>query len=491
MISKSLLLLLPLLASPGLSQDSSSTSTPTFSSALISPSGFYDDITEWLNPANTSSQSPNSKNVILDNISVNGSVPGLVIAAQSWVHPDYAYHWTRDAALVYDCLIDLYAAFPDGNSEKDLIAQHLTEYISNSKFEQEDPTAIGGIGEPKYYLGNNSGYQGSWGRPQNDGPALRVSTLLKYNDLYDGDVYGLWDVVKTDLDYLEAEWQNDNFDPWEEVNGTHFFNRFVQRKAFLDAADFMSSKNYTEEAQKYGSIAWEIQKTLNEFYDNTNNFIKVSLEVGKGKVSNKDVSVILAINHAYRADSVFAPTDAYVLSTAYEVVTSFFDVFPISNVTTDDQGLPLAPPTGRYPEDVYDGYDSSEGNPWFLSCAAFAEYFYTIGKAFEDNGEIVLSPISLPFWKFFTDVDETKDSLHGEDFDEAVQKLYGWGDAFLRTVKHYGDGFKYSEQFNKYTGEEQGAHQLTWSHASILTAAFARARALGDTDFISGLSEAL
>ena len=62
-------------------------------------------------------------------------------------------------------------------------------------------------------------------------------------------------------------------------------------------------------------------------------------------------------------------------------------------------------------------------------------------------------------------------------------------DAFMRTIKHYtpADGHL-SEEFNRNTGVPQGAADLTWSYASVLTAAFARAELRGQTAYARNLA---
>lgn len=49
-------------------------------------------------------------------------------------------------------------------------------------------------------------------------------------------------------------------------------------------------------------------------------------------------------------------------------------------------------------------------------------------------------------------------------------------DRFMATVQyHQHDNGSLSEQFNRWTGFEQGARDLTWSYASFISAADARA----------------
>ena len=45
---------------------------------------------------------------LLKNTSPADGLKGSVIAAPSKSHPDYYYHWVRDAALVVDSLLNLY-----------------------------------------------------------------------------------------------------------------------------------------------------------------------------------------------------------------------------------------------------------------------------------------------------------------------------------------------------------------------------------------------
>lgn len=478
--------------------------TTTTPEAEITPSGLSEDIDNWLNPTDVNSQAYISKNRLFDNINVNGSVPGLVIAAQSYYEPDYGYHWIRDAALTFDAVFKLYESLPNRDSKvaRDL-EDYFLQYIQASIDEQKDTSAIAGLGEPKFYLGNNTGYVGAWGRPQNDGPATRAFAIIEFVKEYikkggnrDYIMNLTWEEpILVDLKFVASNWTYSNFDLWEEVDSDHFFTKFIQRKALLKGAEFASE--YLKDFSTYKLLT----ETANELNETLANFIyperKLILNtygpVQRGKASYKDLSVILAINHAYLDDGVFAPTDDYVLSTVYEVATSFISVYNLSQTTQDDNGLPLAPPTGRYPEDVYNGTGSSLANPWYLSNAAFAEYFYTAAKDFQDQGSITVTNLTEPFWKYYAagvDVSQGTITKDSDNFDKLVQSLIGWGDAFLRVIKHYAvEGGHYSEQFDKDTGVQRGARDLTWSYASILTAAFARARLTGANDYITSLTQ--
>lgn len=477
--------------------------TSTSQPPLVTPSGFYDDIDAFLDPTDKDSQAYKAKVRVFNNININGSVPGLVVAAQSFEEPDYGFHWIRDAAFTYDFILDLYKSLPNRDTK---IARDLEDYflqfIQASIDEQKDQTAIKGLGDPKFYLNNNTAYQGLWGRPQNDGPSIRAYVVIEFAKEYikkGGNkdyIIGLsWEApIKVDLEYIVKNWTQSSYDAWEEVNSDNVFNKLVARKALVVGSEFASE--YLKDYSSYKTLTEtfnELNATLENFFNPLREYIIVNYgPVIHRKSSRKDASTLLGINHGYLGDGHFAPTDDYVVRTVYEIGTAFLDVFNISSISQDDNGLPLAPPTGRYPEDVYNGVDTSFGNPWFLSCASFAEYFYNAAKGFKDQGSITITEQTSPFWKYYAsgvhaEGTVTKDSEH---FDHLIDALTGWGDAYIRTIKHFaGEDGHLSEQFDKDSGVLRGATDLTWSYVSLLTAAFARANLKGVDDYVVNLAQ--
>ena len=144
----------------------------------------------------------------------------------------------------------------------------------------------------------------------------------------------------------------------------------------------------------------------------------------------------------------------------------------------------------RYPEDIYNGVNTSFGNPWYLTTASMAELFYRAVATYQDGSTgITVTNTSLPFWKYFAS--ETPLSAgqtvqkSSPQFSALLDALRGWGDAFIRRIKYHtpNDG-RLAEEFHRNSGEPQGAQDLTWSYASILTAAFARADANGDGAYL-------
>jgi len=471
------------------------------------PRGFANDITQWL-AARQGSEAAIAKTLMFDNINIPGAAPGTVIAAQSYTAPDYAYNWVRDSSLTMDVVQSFYAA--GTGSHKATYESILFQYAQARYQEQVDPGLQTGLGEPKFFL-NNSIFTGPWGRPQNDGPATSAITLMEFSSdylaaggslatirqaIYDGPQAP----VLRDLLFVANNWTYPSFDIWEEEPSDHFYNRMVQHRAMLMGSTFALQFNDAATSQTLSAAATAIAATLGQFWDPIRNLILYEYgPVLRGKYSYKDVAVVLGVIHGYAGDGIYSYTNDQVLETAWQIATSFIPVFPIAATHFDAQGRPLGTPIGRYPEDVYNGVDTSLGNPWYLCTASMAELFYRASTAFNKAGSITVTETSLPFWQYFapgltytcgTTYNLGRGNNYGwgwvspngntQQGNAMVASMQGWADAFMRTVKYYTPaGGHLSEEVNRTTGVAQGAKDLTWSYAALLTAAFARAEAGG------------
>jgi glucoamylase len=129
----------------------------------------------------------------------------------------------------------------------------------------------------------------------------------------------------------------------------------------------------------------------------------------------------------------------------------------------------------------------------YLCTAAFAQYMYSASSEYKAAGKISVTDISKPFWDYFApqaglQAGQTYSSSTAR-YRQATNGLNGWGDAFMRTVKYYTpDDGSLAEEFNRDTGVPQGAADLTWSYASVLTAAFARAELRGENGYVRSLA---
>ncbi|CAO3645630.1 unnamed protein product [Cunninghamella echinulata] len=419
-------------------------------------------ITDW-----STKQVDVSISKMFSSINPPGSAKGFLAASLSTSNPDYYYSWTRDSALSFRVLVDQLRS--GDNSTIDGLIQ---DYITYSKNAQSTSTACNCLGEPKFNP-DGSSFTGPWGRPQNDGPAERATTLIIYSNIVKSS--DLKPMIYKDLDYITTVWDNQNFDLWEEVNGRHFFTYMVMRRGLLDGVEFATKNGDTDKANSYKSTVTEIENKINSFWKDDGGYVTVTIDQagGASKPSGLDTSVLIASNVGSRNDGFYTPGSDKMLATAVKIENSFTDLYAINQKKESYLGTAI----GRYPEDVYDGNGTSKGNPWFICTNAFAELYYRAIKEWTDSGSVKVTSISLPFFKKFDDSasDGTTYTAGSDQFNTLVDKIALAADQFLSTVKTYQhQNGSMSEQYNRDSGNNQGAYDLTWSHASTLTAIHAK-----------------
>lgn len=331
---------------------------------------------------------------------------------------------------------------------------------------------------------DNTPFEGSWGRPQNDGPAIRASALMAYANHYmetekDTSILDLLyknhfppdSVIKADLEYVSNNWEEENFDLWEEVKGVHFFTLMVQLRALREGTRFAASLNDTGAAEWYGRQAGYIEDKLEDFW-NADGWMISTLN-RQHERSGLDCGVLLGSIHGTSAlQTAYAPNSDRMLSTHYSYGQAMKKAYKINQHSSPGVAV------GRYTEDLYDGYAKSLGNPWYLCDAAAAQQMYMAVQLYDTDGHINVTSTSEVFFKQFL-----PSAMDGKIYDsgtpEFVKIIEGMrlhGDSFMEVIQHYVQvNGSLSEQFNRDTGIAQGARDLTWSYASIITASQARA----------------
>jgi glucoamylase len=136
---------------------------------------------------------------------------------------------------------------------------------------------------------------------------------------------------------------------------------------------------------------------------------------------------------------------------------------------------------GRYPEDKYNGYTTTQhGNPWFLCTSSAAEIMYRSASHFSTSSNLTISTTALPFYTALLassslDVNEGTYGSNDALFHSIIERLGAVGDQFLNIVRRHVDAEgSMSEQFDKETGYMTGASDLTWSYGAFLQAVRAR-----------------
>ena len=375
----------------------------------------------------------------LDNVQANGAI----VASPSQVKPDYHYDWVRDTSVTMKTLVTLAYDPSTSASLRASLLKRIDLWI-NWELNRQSVQKLTGLGEPRFYLSGQANNE-PWGRPQNDGPALRALTAMIVADhwIKEGRMADVEarlyhakippdSLIKRDLEYVAHHWSEPSFDLWEEEQGMHFYTLTVQKVALLKGANLAIRMSDPGAASFYQLQAQAIQGYLDQFYDATQGIIRATMSSRHHlpqKTTDLDIAVVLAAIQTF--DGQFYVRADQLDSTVRALLAAFAKAYPINAGKRMHLGQPLGLATGRYPGDVYSGYDFSGGNPWFLSTLAIAEYLCDANRA-----------ANLPS-------------------AQAQLNL---------VLLHMNPSGSISEQFRADNGQEQGARDLTWSYVSYLSA---------------------
>ncbi|TMW66049.1 hypothetical protein Poli38472_003814 [Pythium oligandrum] len=440
--------------------------------------GFQTDVTEYLKGGQDL-----YKDYLLANISpkhVDGALPGSIIAATASGANNYIYHWIRDSGLVMDVVYSLYK-----KGDKSL-EQTFWDHATFTKKIQGLQT-LEGLGEAKYNV-DGTAFNEPWCRPQNDGPAVRASSFIRFANAYlaNGgsldkvvDLYnGTTGVIKPDLEYVTRVFNDDkNCDLWEEERGQHFFTTAVQRRAMHEGEEFALKLGDIGAAEYYALKATELDNKLKTYWNEQKSSLQTTLNARL-----HDAALPLGVVHGNLGDGLFAPQDDRVLSTIFQYAEGFINEYSLNqNTKVNAEGLPLSIAIGRYTGDVYDGSGTSKGNPWYLTTAIVAETTYRAATAFAKAGSITATDLNLKFFNgaapagLGLNIAAGKYDKNSKEFKAIIEEMKNYADKHVRRIKYHGaENYHLNEQFNRDTGFSQGVTDLTWSYASMITLSFAR-----------------
>jgi glucoamylase len=394
-------------------------------------------------------------------VPIRGSIVASPVLAAYDPDPDYFFHWYRDSAVVIDALRLLYE---DGRAGPGALAQfadfvHFSLSLQNldgralvaapawraqvapdfRKFLRADVDLAGVHGEAiaAETRVNPDGTLdiSSWPRPQNDGPAMRALTLLRWarSSRFDFDLNtAVSALLRADLAFTRQRWQTACFDIWEEEKGLHYYTLCVAAAALQQGAAWLQQHGSGEEAQQAGSHAESIRRRLDAYWLADEGYYRSRvLESGERSAKELDIAVILAALHAAGSDGAHSVHDARMHATLARLEARFDADYPINRERPATRG----PAMGRYAGDVY-----YSGGAYYFSTLAAAEFCF---RAATGAG--------------------------------AAPGLVARGDAFLETVRSFtppsGD---LSEQFDQRSGAQTSARHLAWSYAAFISCIAAR-----------------
>jgi glucoamylase len=394
-----------------------------------------------------------------------GAKPGSVVASPVLAaydpDPDYFFHWYRDSAVVIDALRLL---FEEGSAGAGALAQ-LADFVRFSlslqhldgralvaasdwrgrvapdftKFLRSDAdlACVHGDAVAAETRVNPDGTLdiSSWPRPQNDGPALRALTLLRWEPSARSDrelSAALAALLRADLAYTRKHWGEACFDLWEEEKGLHYYTLCVAAAALEGGAGWLQEHGEAREARAARSDCEAIRGRLDGYWLQDRGFYKSRvLESGQRSAKELDIAVILAALHGPSSAIPHSVHDPRMHATLARLEALFDAEYPINR----ERPSACAPAMGRYAGDKY-----YSGGAYYFSTLAAAEFCFraSVGPSTEND-------------------------------------LIRRGDAFLETVRRFtppsGD---LSEQFDQSTGAQTSARHLAWSYAAFISCIVAR-----------------
>lgn len=321
------------------------------------------------------------------------------IRASPSTDPDYNFHWIRDSAIVIKSITSLYEEDRENDKYKTIIEKYIDTEIQHIQYHPA---------EPKFLL-DKTPYTGDWGRPQNDGPALRGLICLKLLKLFPKKSGALLKIIKNDLSYTIDEIEQPCFDLWEEEFGYHLYTRMVQTK-FLHEC-FKNHKTHIEK------LTQDVLNRANELLSHhfSENKIHSSYSLNGGILREYDSSFFLGLCHVDYDLPGISIYDNRIINYCYNMKNHFYEIYEINK----NKKIPFF---GRYLNDKY-----FNGNPWIICTISFFHYLLKVEKL----------------------------TYHKEEFFNFVK--------FLLEKK-----MDLPEQIQRDTGNNISVERLTWNYSEII-----------------------
>jgi glucoamylase len=388
----------------------------------------------------------------------NSSYPGNVAP----VAEDYAFNWTRDAAITVSTVLRQAPALLPTEAANQILANYVN-------FAAACQTS-GGLGQAKYTPEGGP----TWAADESDGPALRVLTILQGLAGLSGPILATaTQVINNDLAYLldNNRYQNTTVTLWEDTVGQSIFARAVQLRCFNQLMAVGPGFGIPVPAAALAAADYLAAQLQGSHWDSDNNrYISV---LGAARLwGDPPVAYDPAIDPilACLYGDGIPCTDPKLLSTAAQVRAQWTKGGPAPYPINDaDATIGVGPMVGRYNGDEYNGVilTSSTGHPWAVCTCGFAELYYMLAASISAGTPVPSDPLAAMFL--------SQVNVSAADPPTTVAAaLRAAGDSMLNAVIHHSNCFELSEQFDQATGYEQSVSSLTWSYAAFLLAVGAR-----------------
>jgi glucoamylase len=349
---------------------------------------------------------------LLDNIYFSKK-KGMIIAAPS-DDPPYKFHWIRDSSLVMKAVIDVYSKT---KSMEYFIL--IINYLEN-ELSIQNLNTMTGLGEPKINI-DGSPYNEPWGRPQNDGPALRGLNMIKIYHLLKNDYPNIVNllvkkILINDIKYVTENYKKPCFDLWEEIIGWHFYTRIVQFK-FIKEFIKLNNQNYIYDSNT------DLNQIHNYYLQNIKHHISKdtiisSFDKDGNIIRWDDASILLGLSHVDYDKDVFNIFGINRFNSVAKNLIKYFN-------EKYDKSLNLI---GRYKNDAY-----YNGEAWIICSLALCQFYMKINE------------------------------LNNKDFQEEYRlavKLFMY-------IINIDQKLDLAEQYNPVTNKQKSAITLTWNYTEL------------------------
>ena len=420
--------------------------------------------------------------------------PGSVLASPVRAHydpdPDYFFHWFRDSALVIDALR---VALLEGYAEPAAIGR-LAEFVQFSRAldsldgravlaqaqwranvqpeflqflrPEEEIAALSAESLRADVRVNADGTPDliRWSRPQADGPALRSLALMRWWPLLTEAKLreDASEVIRGDLAFVLSHTGEPSFDIWEERNGHHYYTQLLESEALRTGAGWLEESGETWRAQRCRAAADALISRLDALWSAAAGYYRAGDALPAADASRElDVAVILGALHAARGRGRHSVLDPRTQATLAALEQLFETKYAINRQLPEG----LAPAMGRYPNDRY-----YSGGAYYFATLAAAEFHFRLADALNSGEPLVVADENQQFLERL--------GYPAHDGRALAARALERGDAFMRTVQRFTPASgELAEQFDRTSGAQTSARQLSWSYAAFITAAAARAQA--------------
>lgn len=401
-----------------------------------------------------------------------GSIVASPVLASYDPDPDYFFHWFRDSAVVIDAVRLLLV---DGSLAAAQALEYFRDFVQFSlslfnldgrflvaapewrarvapdfeKFVRSDTelgAVHGGLVSAEARVNADATLDiSNWGRPQHDGPPLRLLAVLRWArgvDLGSAELAAqAAALIRADIAFTRGCWRRPSVDIWEEEKGHHYYTLRVAAAALAEAADWLDGQGGggdSSEARLCRSDAREILRMLDGYWLADEGYYRSRLlEGGLRSTKELDIAVIFAAIHGVGGTGTTHTVHDPRMHATLGRLESLFDTeYPINHARPVTRG----PAMGRYKGDVY-----YSGGAYYFSTLAAAEFCF-------------------------------RAAVTGHGSKKGIDSSFrDRGDAFLETVRAFtppsGD---MSEQFDQKTGAQTSAKHLAWSYAAFISCVTAR-----------------